>query len=309
MPADAELSVAVIAGDLRERADICLRHILSQSALERMEILLLDLNPEAGELASASHPGVRVLPGPGLRYYCEAQAELVRAARAPLIAFVEDHTYVQPGWAEAVIRGFDSPRVSVVNYAFTVVHDGYMSRSILLAEYGPWMAPHPGGPISHAASNNVAYRRDALLPHIEGNDAAFETEFLSHRAIRRGGGIIRLVPAALAAHESWCSLAEACLANGAQKRVIGARRSVLWSRTRRILWSAAMSVAPPLFLMRLAWSLRLRPRLWTTLVAALPVLLAIYACCAWNEALGYLFGAGTSREDFRDRELAVRRNG
>jgi len=304
----ADLTVGVIAGELRERVELSLRRILSQDVLDRVEVLVVDLNAECGELAAAQHPAVRLLPRPNLRYYCEAQAELVREARAPFIAFVEDHTYVAPGWAAAVLRAFEDESVAAVNYAFTVVGDGFLSWSILMAEYGPWMAPHPGGPVRHASSNNVAYRRETLLRHMSG-DAMFETEFLIHRAIQAEGGRICVEPRALVAHESWSGLMEACLANGAQKRVIGARRASTgeWGMLRRVLWAAGMSAAPAVFLWRLAVALRHRPPLWWPLIASLPVLLCIYVCCAWNEALGYLFGAGASRDEFRDRELAVRR--
>ena len=69
-----------------------------------------------------------------------------------------------------------------------------------------------------------------------------------------------------------------------------------------------MVLAPPLFIARLGWALRNRPALWEKFLASLPVLVAIFSYCAWSEALGYLRGANTSREEFRARELETHRD-
>jgi hypothetical protein len=97
----------------------------------------------------------------------------------------------------------------------------------------------------------------------------------------------------------------------ANKRVLGARRAQAggWGALRRFLWACGMSLAPALFLWRLAAALRNRPALWGLFFSSLPVLAAIYLGCALGEALGYLAGAGGSRETFLRTELQVGRDG
>ena len=308
----AVLTVGLIAGQLRKRVELSLTHILGQTALDRMEVIVVDLNPEHGPFAGTDHPRVRYLPRPQYRYYYEAQSELTMQARTPLIAFIEDHSYASAQWADAVINTFDNPNVVAVSYTFTSASGaGYLSRSILMSEYGHWMAPHPGGAVSIASSTNVAYRRELLVRHIEGAKPVFESEFLVHRALQANGGEIHVAPEATVAHESWCTLWDACLANGANKRVLGARRVEHgnWGPVSRFLWAGGMVLLPGVATFRLGWVLRKRPQLWTTYLLALPVIAAIYGYAAYCEALGYLFGAGGSREEFLDRELAVRRDG
>src|SRR4051812_32206319 len=43
----------------------------------------------------------------------DARAAAVRAAAAPLVAFAEDHSFPQPGWASALVAAFDDG-ISVV---------------------------------------------------------------------------------------------------------------------------------------------------------------------------------------------------
>lgn len=305
-----DLAAILIAGELRERAGRSLRRLLAQTILDRMEILVADLCPDAGPLPGADHPAVRCLELPRDAYYCQAQYAALHAARAPIVAFIEDHSYASPGWAEAVLDAFAEEQTGAVNYTFTPAGSGYLSRSILMAEYGYWMAPHPGGAVRFASSTNIAYRRDLLRKYLP-DEAAFEAEFLLHRALEAAGWRIVVAPGALVAHESWNRLGDACLANGANKRALGARRAALgnWGVPRRMAMALAMAAMPTLGLLRLAFSLRRRPALWGTFLSALPVVASIYAYSAASEAMGYLFGPGRSREEFRARELAVTRDG
>ena len=305
------LTVGLIAGELRNRAERSLEHLLGQTALDQIEIVVIDVRPQKGGFAGADHPRVRYFHRPDLRYYCEVQAELVAQAQAPLIAFIEDHCYAVPGWAAAILKTFENPRVSAVNYTFTnAVGDSYRSRSILMAEYGHWMLPHPGGPVRICSSTNLAYRRDLLLNGLQKHGSIFEAEFLIHRLIQASNGEIHVAPEATVAHESWQTVWDACLANGANKRVLGARRAEhgKWGVVTRAIWTAGMVLVPALFVARLGWALRNRPALWGKFLASLPLLVAIFSYCAWSEALGYLCGAGVSREEFRARELEVHRD-
>lgn len=307
-----ELTVGLIAGDLRERAERSLRHILAQTALAWMEVVVVDVNRRGGSFAGSDHPKVRYLHRPQFRYYCDAQGEVVRQARAPVIAFLEDHCYAEPQWAEAILETLNNPKVAAVNYTFTCATcAGYLGRSILMAEYGHWMAPHPGGRVQVSASTNVAYLRDLLLARVGRDEAIFEAEFLIQREIQKSGGEIHVASRATVAHESWATLKAACQANGANKRALGARRaeSGNWGMGRRLIWSLAMVLMPGLHIARLAGAMRHRSALWGPFLSSLPVLMAIYSYSACSEALGYLRGAGSSREEFLARELAVYRDG
>jgi hypothetical protein len=301
----------MIAGEQRRRAERCLQHLLAQTALPDIDILVIDVNPDDGAFRGADHPAVRYEHRPDLRFYCDVQAAIVRQAGSELLAFIEDHCYAAPGWAAAILKTFENPRVSAVNYTFVnAAVDSYRSRAILMAEYGHWMVPHPGGPVRICSSTNLAYRRDVLLRCLGDHPTIFEAEFLIHRTIHDANGEIHVSPGATVAHESWQTVREACLANGANKRTLAARRVERggWSLPLRVVWGAGMVLMPPLFIARLAWAMRRRPRLWGRLLESLPILVLLYAYCAWSEMLGYVLGPGTSREEFRARELSVSRD-
>ena len=303
------LSVAVVAGEQRHRIERCIAGLLAQTALPSIEILILDLAPSLGPLRGTDHPSVRYLPREDLDTFWSAQAALAREARGDAVAYIEEHCFAEPEWAEALIDAYRRP-VAMVNYAFRDTEpQTYLSRSFLMAEYGRWMAPAKAGPIQIASCNNISYRRDVLMRYGDDLEQWLRTEYHLHRRIRADGGVIWLEPRAIAAHEDWVEWSDGLRANMAIKRFQAASTVTNgnWSWPRRLFYAAAMPVAPALHVLRLLHSLRNRPNLWWAFVAALPVIVPTYSVMSISEALGYLFGPGSSVDEFNETELRLSR--
>jgi len=301
----------MIAGVQRSRAERCLNRLLAQTGLDDLEIVVMDIWPEGKPLRGAGHPSVQYFHRPKLVFYSQAQAECVRQARGELIAFLEDHSYADPGWAAAIIEAFSQKQISLVTYSFRNHNPmNYVSRAFFFSEYGRWMSPAVRGPIRIPSCSNVAYRKEALAPYMDQLDELFEAEFLLHRRIMEAGGLAWLEPNAEVAHENWLYFSDGIRANCAMRRVNGARRVELggWSKARRCFYACAMLVAPALHIWRLARSVWERPSLWGTFVTSLPVCIAVYAASSYAEALGYLLGPGTSREGFKTMEVSASRS-
>lgn len=293
-------------GGRRERVGRCMEMLLAQTAAADMEIVVADVAPGEPLPGHAADARVRRLELPPDTPYAVARAAAVRASRGRFIAFLEDHSYPDPGWAAAILEAFRRP-VALVNYAFTLANPpSYITRAMLVAEYGRWMDPAKAGPVPIPASNNIAYRRKALEPYEAELESWFEAEFMLHRDILRRGGGVWLAPDARLAHECWTALGPACRANGAMKRLLADARvkRAGWGRAKRTWYAAAMALTPGQALWRLGRSMGGRPALWTEFVLSLPVCLAIYGYSAVQEALGYLLGAGAARDEFNQVELA-----
>jgi hypothetical protein len=304
-----ELSAVMIAGSIRERADLCLSRLLAQTALDRMEIVLVDLGTE-GPPRGSEHTAVRYIRRPDLHSYSMAQAECVRQARGEIIAFIEDHCYPSPGWAAYILQAFREPHVQIVTYGFVNYNpERYLSRGFFMTEYGRWMRPVSRGPISIPSCNNVAYRRTDLEPLLGELDKLFDVEFVMQRRILARGGVAWMEPAAEAAHENWETLGAGLSCNYSHRRLNAARRAEAggWSLPRKWFFAGATAATPLLHLSRLAVSLWNRPSLWLAFVEALPVSTAVYVATAYAEILGYLFGPASSREKFTLAELSYRR--
>lgn len=274
-----------------------------------MEIVVVDLAPSRSPMPALDHPRVRWFHRPDLATFGAARAECVRQSRGPIIAFLEDHSYADPRWAEEVIHAFEKP-VDIVNYAITSANpESLLGQMFVMCEYGRWLDPAISGDLPISASHNVAYRRSALDPYWDRLDRLCQAEFLMHREMQAAGSRVWLAARAKLAHVNWTRLGEGIQANQLMKRLFAAERVSQgdWDILTRIAWAGAMAVTPPLHVARVVRSLVRRPTLWPMFLASLPLMTLMYTSCAWSEAIGYLFGDGDSSRRFRDLEISIER--
>ena len=306
------LSAIVIVGPCREQGQLVVDSLCSQSRVDAIEIVVVDLAPE-GTPNLKSKPGVRVtyirMPDAA---WGRVRATGLRRASSPIAAFIEDHCPPDPRWAEAVIEAHRGPWAAV-SYAFTNGGpDKYLPRSAWIAEYGLWAHPAHSGPAIHLPGNNVAYKRDLLLELEDKLEDIIASDFNVQEYLFQRGLPMYVESRALAAHQSYSSPAKLVYANYAYARLMGAKRAggQSWSKLRRLIYGLGAPLAvPPLRLFRLAQSLRGRRALWTTFLTSLPVIYLVYLSAATGEAMGYLLGLGNAETEFIRSELESARTG
>lgn len=297
-----EISVVVVSGALHDRTARCLKGVYAQAAIDQAEVIVIDGSPGEHSAFYAQFPGLRYVHTDDRSSITAQRLEGLKLARAPLVAFLEDHVVPHRGWLVAVRGAFArSEKIAVVNYCVTQDPQGsYVNRSLQMTQYGHWMKPVRSGFIRYAACQNLAYRRDIMQRMCADNFELAECEFLMHRRLLQEGWKIWLAGEAEIDHENYNSVIESCKGYGALKQILGSGRAKLngWSRPKRWLWAAAMVVSPFVLLGRLAVSIAPRPRLWFRFLAALPVALVSEICGAIFEARGYIRGFEQSRETF-----------
>jgi hypothetical protein len=283
------LSVAVVVGSLRKRAQRTIDAVGAQDVAGQIELLVVDTAASGAEpLRPPSGVRARVLAEPGAEM-AHARGEAVRRAEAPVVAFLEDHAIPQDDWAQAVI-GAASEGWAAIGYAFTNANpQTWASRGALMADYAPWAHPARRGPAARLSGNNVAYDRDALVALGARLDGLLVVDFNLQAELAAGGGGLFLESRALVAHENFDRVSHLCAANHAYCRLMAIERARSWHAPRRALYAAAaLPVVPVLKLARLAAGLRGRRPLWPRVLASLPVILATYCSSAAGEARGYL---------------------
>ena len=287
------MSAALVVGDLRERAQATVDAFGSQTAAERIEVVVIDTGPKdvpdlvTPEGLPATY--VRMPEGGG---YAAARAEAARRASTPVVAYVEDHATPDVGWAEAVIDAHEGPWAAV-GYAFTNANpETFWSRAAHLADYGPWAHPAPHGPLRLLPGNNVSYKRDALLSLGDRLDDLLVVDFNVQDELRSQGRETYSESRALVAHENFTHGTGLLAANYSYCRLMAMNRSLDWSRGRRMALRPRRSrvTVPVIKLARLLRSLRGRRQLWGGVAVTLPLLVTTFTWSAVGEALGYLGG-------------------
>jgi hypothetical protein len=301
------LTVAVLAGTLRERAQRVVDAVAAQDVADGLELLVVDLFPDREPIEiPAGVQGRRLeLAGAPLS---RGKAEAVREAAAPFVAFLEDHCYPRPGWAKALIDAHRGPWAAV-GYAYENANpDTWITRAGLIVDCVPFVEPERG-PTGFVSGNNVSYRRDAVLAFGDRLDELIRADFLLQQALRARGEQLFVEPAAVAAHEHYRRMGHVGGASGAYCRLLAAARARGWGLRRRLFYAvAAPLAAPAIKLVRLARAILRRPHLAAPALSAAPVVLVAYTYAAVGESRGYFDqSADYAEEQFLHWEFGVPR--
>ena len=116
MTTDPTVSMVIIVGRRRERGAGALASVLSQEGIERCEVLLIDAAPPGTPpLLRSDYSSVRVVPMSERPYGGAMRAAAIRAARAPVVAFLEEHSRALPGYLVAIEEVFADGSVAAAS--------------------------------------------------------------------------------------------------------------------------------------------------------------------------------------------------
>ncbi len=295
----------VLVGPHPERTEAILRALAAQDRAAKCEVVAVALGGVCRPPAPPGPP-VRWVSVDGGTTWGAARAAGVRASRAPVVAFIEDHCLPEPGWAAAVVRAFDGGSAAV-GYAFTNGSpDTFRYRTILFTEYGPWMHPTAGGEVPELSGNNVAYRRDVLLGFGNRLGELLEIDFNLHRLLRARGESLWLAPDAVVAHQSHERLWDLFRGHFVFARLLAVQRAdgEGWSGARRLAHALAAPLAvPPLRLVRAWRAVGRQPGGRRRLLSSLPMVAPLYLWASLGESTGCVLGAGRAGISFATMEL------
>ena len=308
---ERRLGVVMVVGACRDRGQHALDLLCAQSAIDAMQIVVVDVAPEdARPLKVPDEAPVEIVRLPDLRHWAPARRAGLERLETPIVAFVEEHCFTDPGWAEALIEAHEGPWASV-GYAFRNANPAtYVSRSAMLTDYGLWLDPTLRGPTRRLPGNNVSYKRDALLSLGDRLEGALATDFVAHEAFRERGLPMFVETRAKAAHVNFSTVWQSGYTNYVWSRAMAAQRARAagWSPVRRLGQGLLTPATAPVYrTARMVRSLRPRRPLWKPFVLGLPVYLAVSVWAGLGEAAGYLIGAGDSEAQLKRWELDVER--
>jgi hypothetical protein len=303
-----ELSVVVVTPDNYEAIRAAVRHLRQQTARDQLELVIVcpsktglrldekDLNDfprwqvvEAGEFESS---GFAIAAG-------------VLAANAPVVGYVEEHSFPEPGWAEALIRAHRQGWAAVGWEIHNANPSSLISWSNLLTDFAPWVAPAPAGEVDRLPPHHTSYKRDRLLAYGRALGKLLETEAVLQADLRGQGHRFYLEPAAKSRHVNISKLSSYLLAEWLGGRVFGAARmrQQRWSIGRRLLYIIGSPLIPLVRLRRLLRQIRRIGRQQELLPAILPVMMLALIAHTLGEMAGYAGWVGHAARSRRNVEL------
>jgi hypothetical protein len=294
----AEMSVVIVTPDVYETIAKTMRHVRAQSARGRLEIVIVA--PTAASLVldpadtTDTFAAVRVVEAGPIRSLAHGNAVGIRAATAPIVALLEDHSYPDPKWAEFTLERHREPWAAIAPVIGNPNPRSAISWADHLVAFSTWSAPRPSGPIDHLPTHNGSYKREVL----SGYDSAelerlLQAEIVLHWSLQAKGHRFYLESRARVFHMNFERLPSFLQVQFHAGRVFAAVRSHAWPLWRRVVYACGSPLIP---LVRLRWVLdQLRAREKRALPrGVLPALLAGLAASAAGELAGYALGPGAA---------------
>jgi hypothetical protein len=303
------LSVVLITPAGYDEIRTTLSHLSAQDISDRIEMVIVAPDPDRVRLpesVTAAFHNVRVVPASGAPTLSEARAMAVGHATAPIVAFSEDHSFPEPGWARALLSGHAHGYAGVAPEMKNGNPVGMLSRVAMFLHFGGVVRPGEAHETTHpAASHNMSYRRDVLLAL--GNDLARRllAEGFLHDALRERGHRFRVEPAAATRHINMSRLRPLLRHAWLGGRLYGGLRQSFakWSAFRRLVYACGSPLVPFIRLRRTLGEIRRAGQADHVLPWGLPPMFLILVVHAAGEAAGYVLGPGPVASLYSDLEV------
>jgi hypothetical protein len=272
-----------------------LRALDAQEGRGRIEVIVVDaVGGATRERIRAHRPAVELveveerLSIPRLRHVG------VWRARGRVVAIIEDHAEVAPGWADALLEAHEGPW-GAVGGAVENGRRGLVNWAAFFCEYTPYMAPVADGPAIDLPGNNIAYKRPHLLRHAHVLDDGKWESWINDR-LRADGVPLATTNAAVVRHIKPFRLGHFLVQRFHFSRSFAGMRHGDQSPATRLLYALGSFALPPLLLSRVVRNVFRKRRHLGRFLACLPLLALFFTVGAAGEMVGYLIGPGRSLE-------------
>jgi hypothetical protein len=302
IPQRPALTVVLLAPKQLAALRGTLKYLRAQSIANQIEVIVLGTSAE--QLAQhapedvSGFQAVQFIPVGPIENVDMTAPRALPYAKADYVAFIEDHAYPQPGWAEAVVQA-SQRGVHVIGAAMLNFNPGSMlSWANLFIGYGVAVAPTFTGERGSVGLHNSAFQKAALLkygehlPQMMGRDGGLLQDMKSK-------GMRLYLPAqALLAHANPSRLRSTFQLRFNAGRSFGAQRAEIerWSAQKRLIYFVGGAAIPLVRFVRLYRDLKRILVHYDLLPRALPMLFLALIFDAMGQMVGYSAGYGKSRE-------------
>ena len=281
-----------------------LRHLRSQTTPEIIEVVLVHTPARASEIDRAAFARFKRLTTVAVERVPTVASAFVAAfehATGDVIALVEDHVMLDPGWAEAVLAAHAGATAAVAPQMANGNPATATSWANFLASFSDAAVPRPAGPVESGPGHNTTYTRAVLEQYRHELMPLYQSERTFHYRLRDDGHVIVHEPRARLAHLNISVTGEAIRHAWLGGVLFGSYRGRRMGAAERAVRTMLAPLVPPLRLWRTA---RLchnaSTRMPFTAWLLLSLLLAAHAA---GEAVGYWRVVGDIEHRYEHFEL------
>ena len=276
----------------------CLEALSAQEGSARLEILVADRCGAEVRAQVAQHfPLARVLAAAPETTIPELRALALRNASAPSVAVIEDHVIVPPDWARRMLEARQQGAQVVGGGVANAATDRLVDRAAFFCEYGHLLGELPVGPAEWLTGNNTVYDRSLMAPHAGLIERAWEDRL--HAALKGAGVTLVSRPDIVVGHDMHYTVFEYFTQRYHYSRSYSGARSRDMPGPKRMIFAGATVLLPPILLKRIVSSVWRHRAHRADLIRSLPAIALWTLAWAAGDAVGFLFGPGTSLQKVR----------
>lgn len=301
-----KISVYTVAYRNASDCKLVLGEMHSQTIREDIEMIVVSPNREG--ISSKDYPEFAAwqwIIVPEIRTNGEAMELAIRAANAPNVVYVEEHSYYDNQWAEKITEAHELG-YEIVGFAVENANpETLASWAQIYGQFGPIVAPVESGEKDFLAGHHVSYRRKSLLSYGSSLTQMMEDEGALFLDWRAKGKKLYISGEAVSRHVNISKLWAYIMGDYYGQRSFASTRAKVgnWGFWKRAVFIGATPIIPFVRLKRILDNIyrtgRQRKFLPKILTNIFPALLA----GAWGEMLGYLIGPGNSTSQKVPAEL------
>lgn len=294
-----QMSVIVVTPDHYDKIRKTIEHLRAQTARDKLEIVIVAPSiKEFDQDGSYMRDFLRfhLVEVGEFKSTGEAVATGARMASAPVVTYVEEHAYPEPGWAECLIIAHQQSWAAVGAVLYNANPESLISWASFFTDFGPWIEQASGKETRRLAPHQTSYKRSILLDYGTELGAMLEVEGILHWDLISKGYRLYLEPGAQVHHLNPSLLSSYIVAEFQGGRMFGAARTRYehWSLWRRLLYIGGMPLIPIIRFTRVLKEI-LRTTFKTNLIPSiLPAVIIGIVSHSIGEWTGYVFGVGDS---------------
>ncbi len=294
-----KLSVVVVGWTDTQLLERCLASLKVQAQAHDTEVIVVSNdNGASQEMIRKDFPDIEYMGLPEDTTVPELRARGIAHSGGEIIALIEDHCSVSENWCAEMKRGHELSYPVIGGPIEKGRSQRRLDWAVYFYDYGRYMPPHPRGVVDSLTGNNVGYKRSSLEEIATiFRDGFFEDEV--HREFRKRGHDLFMQPDAIVHFNRTHRLAAAlreCYHHG---RSFAGRRVFGVSGWRRAGWVLGSAILPVLLPLRIIMTVLRKKRHVRELLTCLPYLLALMSIWSLGEFMGYAFGEGESRRNWK----------
>jgi hypothetical protein len=272
------------------------RALSRQTIRDQLELVIvapterIDIPPDAVRMFAAT----RVVNGGPVKTSNRSRCVGIRAASAPFVALAEDHSFPEPGWAEALLSAHAEGYAVVGPVIVNANPDTMISWANLVLEYGPWFEGASKCEMDNLPGHNSSYDRSILLSYGDNLERMFEVDAVLQRDVASRGHRLVLEPEAKTRHLNFSRIRASIPMRFHCGRSFAGHRVIGWSTAKRIGFALGAPLIPLVRLMRVLRMLRTSERYSWLVPRVIPMLCMAVVTDGLGEMTGYILGPGDS---------------